>query len=66
MVSVFYEIWHMPLMTVNGRHVIGDVIRLCGGENVFAGVPMLATVVPSSPVRVTILVSCFPHLIRVL
>jgi len=44
-VPVFYEIWHMPLMTVNGRHVISDVIRLCGGENVFASVPVLAPVV---------------------
>lgn len=44
-VRVFYEIWHEPLMTVNGRHVINDVIRLCGGSNVFAGVQSLAPVV---------------------
>jgi iron complex transport system substrate-binding protein len=35
-VSVFYEIWHTPLMTVNGQHMINDVISLCGGRNVFA------------------------------
>jgi iron complex transport system substrate-binding protein len=34
-VRVFYEIWHRPLMTVSDRHFAGDVIRLCGGENVF-------------------------------
>jgi len=35
-VNVFYQIWHEPLMTVNGEHVIGRVIELCGGRNVFA------------------------------
>lgn len=44
-VRVFYEIWHDPLMTVNGRHLISDVIRLCGGTNVFAGVATLTPVV---------------------
>ena len=33
---VFYEVWHRPLITVNGAHMISDVIALCGGENVFA------------------------------
>jgi iron complex transport system substrate-binding protein len=36
LVSVFYQIWDKPLMTVNGEHLISDVIRLCGGQNVFA------------------------------
>ena len=44
-VRVFYEIWHEPLMTVNGRHLINDVIQLCGGSNVFAGVQSLTPVV---------------------
>ena len=44
-VRVFYEIWHEPLMTVNGRHMINDVIQLCGGSNVFAGVTSLTPVV---------------------
>ena len=44
-VRVFYEIWHAPLMTVNGRHMINDVIRLCGGSNVFAGLATLTPVV---------------------
>lgn len=35
-VRVFYEIWRKPLLTVNGAHLISDVIALCGGENVFA------------------------------
>ncbi|MDB5925924.1 MAG: substrate-binding periplasmic transporter protein [Betaproteobacteria bacterium] len=40
-VRVFYEIWHRPLLTVNGAHLISDVIALCGGTNVFAGAAML-------------------------
>ena len=40
-VRVFYEIWHRPLITVNGAHVISDVIALCGGLNVFSDVPVL-------------------------
>ncbi len=40
-VSVFYQIWDKPLMTVNGDHLISDVIALCGGRNVFAGLKAL-------------------------
>lgn len=41
-VRTFYQIWQQPLMTVGGQQVISDVIRLCGGENVFAGLTSLA------------------------
>jgi iron complex transport system substrate-binding protein len=41
-VRVFYEVWDRPLITVSGDHVISKVIRLCGGENVFAGLPGIA------------------------
>ena len=41
-VRTFYEIWQQPLTTVGGTQIIGDVIRLCGGENVFAGLKALA------------------------
>ncbi len=34
-VSVFYQIWDPPLMTINGDHLISRVIDLCGGYNVF-------------------------------
>ncbi len=40
-VRVFYQIWDRPLMTVNDRHLIADVIRLCGGTNVFGEVAHL-------------------------
>ncbi len=42
---VFYEIWHQPLLTVNGAHMISDAITLCGGKNVFAEVPVLTPAV---------------------
>ena len=41
-VAVFYQAWKQPLMTVNGKQIISDVIRLCGGRNVFANLPALA------------------------
>lgn len=41
-VAVFYQVWRRPLMTVNGEHLISDVIRLCGGRNVFNDLPLLA------------------------
>jgi iron complex transport system substrate-binding protein len=44
-VRVFYEIWHRPLLTVNAQHIISDVIRLCGGQNVFADAPVLTPAV---------------------
>lgn len=38
----FYQVWDQPLITVNGRHIINDAMRLCGIENVFADLPALA------------------------
>jgi len=44
-VRVFYEIWNQPMMSVNGIHIINEVIELCGGENVFASLaPLTPTV----------------------
>jgi iron complex transport system substrate-binding protein len=41
-VRVFIEIDDEPLFTVNGRHIISEVAGLCGGRNVFAGLPQIA------------------------
>lgn len=41
-VTVFYQIWERPLMTINGEHIISDVIRLCGGKNAFADLNLLS------------------------
>ena len=35
-ISVFYQIWNEPLMTLNGDHLVNDMIELCGGINIFA------------------------------
>jgi iron complex transport system substrate-binding protein len=40
-VRALYEVWHRPFITVSGRHMISDVITLCGGQNVFANAPGL-------------------------
>ncbi|MDH5517726.1 MAG: cobalamin-binding protein [Gammaproteobacteria bacterium] len=34
-VSVFYQVWHKPLRTINNGHLISTVISFCGGHNVF-------------------------------
>lgn len=49
-VPVFYQIWNKPLMTVNGNHVISDVIASCGGRNIFADLKPLAPVIAEEAV----------------
>ncbi|HTY98433.1 MAG TPA: cobalamin-binding protein [Rhodocyclaceae bacterium] len=49
-VRVFYEVWHQPLMTVGGRQIISDAIRLCGGDNVFGQLEALAPAVSEEAV----------------
>jgi iron complex transport system substrate-binding protein len=44
-VGVLYLIWHQPLMTVSGNHIISDIINICGGINVFAAAPSLTPVI---------------------
>jgi len=41
-VRTFYPIWPEPLQTLNGQHIVSDVIKLCGGVNVFQAAPVLA------------------------
>jgi iron complex transport system substrate-binding protein len=40
-VRVFWQLWHEPLMTINGEHLISEAMRECGGVNVFADLPLL-------------------------
>lgn len=44
-VRVFQLIWHQPFMTVNGHHIISDIIDICGGINVFASAASLTPVI---------------------
>jgi len=44
-VRVFYQVWENPLMTLSGRHVASEVMRLCGAVNVFDALgPLVATI----------------------
>ncbi len=45
LVPTFYQIWKQPLMTVGRRQIISDVIRLCGGDNVFGKLETMAPTV---------------------
>ena len=47
-VRVFYQVWASPLMTINRRQIVSEVIELCGGRNVFAE---LAPLVPQVAVE---------------
>jgi iron complex transport system substrate-binding protein len=40
-VRAYFQIAAVPLLTVNDAHIISDVLRLCGAQNVFATVPLL-------------------------
>jgi iron complex transport system substrate-binding protein len=40
--SVFLQINDRPLYTVNGRHIMSELVELCGGRNVFAQLSELA------------------------
>ncbi|WP_420474073.1 cobalamin-binding protein [Noviherbaspirillum sp. ST9] len=49
-ITVFYQIWRSPLMTLNGSHLVSSALRLCGGENIFAKLPQLAPTVTEEAV----------------
>lgn len=44
-VRTFYQVWDKPLYTLNGKQIVSDALRLCGGENVFAKLAVTAPVV---------------------
>jgi iron complex transport system substrate-binding protein len=41
-VGYFYQIAARPLYTINGQHIISRSLEVCGGRNVFSGLPALA------------------------
>lgn len=47
-VTVFYQVWDQPLMTLSGRHVVSEALRVCGARNVFED---LAPVAPQVSVE---------------
>jgi iron complex transport system substrate-binding protein len=44
-VRLFFQVWQKPLLTINGTQIISDVIRLCGGRNIFAEEKLLVPTV---------------------
>ncbi|GHD30000.1 cobalamin-binding protein [Parahalioglobus pacificus] len=40
--SVLYQVWNEPLQTVNNQSMISAVIEICGGQNAFGDLPMIA------------------------
>lgn len=44
-IAVFYQISLEPLFTVNGRHLISELLAACGGRNIFADLTELAPAV---------------------
>lgn len=44
-VPVFYQIAERPLLTINREHIIDDVIRVCGGRNIFSNLGALTPMV---------------------
>ena len=51
-ISVFYQLSDEPMMTLSGRHIISDVISLCGGRNVFhEALPLVLKVSAESLIR---------------
>jgi iron complex transport system substrate-binding protein len=49
-ITVFYQIWRSPLMTLNASHLVSSALRLCGGENIFGKLPQLAPTVSEEAV----------------
>jgi len=41
-VTVFYQVWDTPLMTINKQHIINGIIEFCGGKNIFADLSNIA------------------------
>jgi iron complex transport system substrate-binding protein len=42
-VSTFYQFWNQPIFTINGGHLISEIIELCGGKNIFADLSILSS-----------------------
>jgi len=47
---VFYQVWPQPLITLNGEHLISQMLDLCGADNVFAAQRLLTPTVTEEAV----------------
>lgn len=44
-ITVFYQVWDDPIYTINGKQIISDVLRLCGGINIYANETIKAPII---------------------
>lgn len=44
-ISVFYQFWSRPIMTIGGDSLVNNVITQCGGRNIFSGLTASAPAV---------------------
>lgn len=46
-VRTYYQVWGKPIFTLNDKSIVSDVLRVCGGKNIFgrlsAAAPTLST-----------------------
>jgi len=42
LLSVLYQVWNTPLLTLNDSHIISDLINLCSGRNVYGDLTVAA------------------------
>ncbi|CAN5859385.1 cobalamin-binding protein [soil metagenome] len=49
-VRTFYQVWGKPLYTLNDSNIVSDVIRMCGGENIFGRQSVAAPTVSAEAV----------------
>lgn len=40
--NVFYQISERPLYTLNGKHIVSEGIRICGGQTIFSDLKVIA------------------------
>lgn len=51
-VDTFYQVWDTPLITAGGIELINDIIKLCGGKNIFSNIQLVAPKVSEEAVLV--------------
>ncbi|MFZ4877252.1 cobalamin-binding protein [Janthinobacterium sp. Mn2066] len=44
-VRMFYQVWDKPLYTLSGASIVSDAMRVCGAQNIFAALKVVAPVV---------------------
>jgi iron complex transport system substrate-binding protein len=49
-IRVFYQVASRPLYTINNEHYLGDIIALCGGNNIFDDLGELAPAIADEAV----------------